>query len=90
MDPKQQNGREKSSSLTAPGRLERSSNQSFKHSSHTNLTNTTDGMNEECDSEADLLIKVIKFAGLVVQFEFFVRIARLCFVIARSTQRCKF
>lgn len=63
MDPKQQNGREKSSSLTAPGRLERSSNQSFKHSSHTNLSSTavdeSDGMNEECGSEADLLIKVI-------------------------------
>lgn len=65
MDPKQQNGREKSSSLTAPGRLERSSNQSYEHSSNANLSSTdkSDGrMNEECGSEANLLIKVIEFA----------------------------
>lgn len=66
MDPNQQNGYEQSSSLTAPGRLERSSDQSFKHSSRTNLSSTGlnkgDRMNEELDSETDLLIKVIKFA----------------------------
>ncbi|XP_037049565.1 osmotic avoidance abnormal protein 3 isoform X3 [Bradysia coprophila] len=63
VDPKQQNGREKSSSLTAPGRLERSSSQSFKHSSHANVSSTTvenggDGPNEECDS--NLLIKKLQ------------------------------
>lgn len=66
MDLKQQNVREKSSSLTAPGRLERSPSQLFKHSSHTNLSSTfadksdSGGLNEKGDSNTntDLLIKV--------------------------------
>lgn len=71
MDLKQ-NGREKSSSLTAPGRLERSSNQSLKHSSHTNLSSINvdkdDGINEDSNAEGDLLIKVIKFSRCWVCF----------------------
>lgn len=60
MDPKQQNVREKSSSLTAPGRLERSPSQSFKHSSHTNLSSTAVDEDGVGLNDSDLLIKVTK------------------------------
>lgn len=75
MDLLKQNGREKSSSLTAPGRLEKSFNQSLKNSPHTNLSSINVDKSDEINEEGDLLIKVIKFTRCWV---FFALMVLLC------------
>lgn len=93
MHLQQKNGREKISSSTAPGRLERS----LKHSSHTNLSRTTvdensgvNGVNEVnvYETENDFLIKVIWLAfGFLCNVVFALKTS-LCVLRVQSVFSC--